>query len=73
MTANKPKILFVLSSHETDDAYCQEFYRTKKDLWKSTEKLASFLGRAKDFDVIFVVGGFGRRHSLSLQSLHFMF
>lgn len=56
-----------------DDAYSQEFYRTKKDLWKSTEKLTSFLGRAKDFDVIFVVGGFGRRPSLSLQPLHFIF
>ena len=43
-----------------DDAYCQEFYNTKKDLWTSTEKLSSFLGRANEFDVIFIVGGFGR-------------
>ncbi|KAJ5811492.1 hypothetical protein N7474_007793, partial [Penicillium riverlandense] len=48
-----------------DDAYCQEFYRTKEDLWKSTEKLASFIGRAKDFDVIFVVGGFGPMYDLA--------
>lgn len=44
-----------------DDAYCQEFYNTKKDLWTETEKLSSFLGRANDFDAIFVVGGFGRK------------
>jgi len=44
-----------------DDAYCQEFYNTKKDLWTTTEKLSSFLGHAKEFDVIFVVGGFGRK------------
>lgn len=43
-----------------DDAYCQEFYKTKQDLWTKTEKLSTFLGRAKEFDVIFIVGGFGR-------------
>jgi hypothetical protein len=56
-----------------DDAYCQEFYRTKENLWKSTEKLSSFISRAKEFDAIFVVGGFGRRSSLLLQSSHFIF
>ncbi|KAL7940405.1 class I glutamine amidotransferase-like protein [Trichoderma barbatum] len=29
------------------------------DIWKTTEQLSSMIGRAKDFDVIFVVGGFG--------------
>jgi hypothetical protein len=43
-----------------DDAYCQEFYTTKKDLWTVTDKLSTFLGREKEFDVIFIVGGFGR-------------
>ena len=43
-----------------DDAYCQEFYKTKKDLWTSTEKLSSFLGRASEFAAIFIVGSFGR-------------
>jgi len=101
MTSNKPKILFVLSSHPNgwylpefahpyqvlaphvevivasplgtstvdpisverfkDDSYSQEFYKTKKNLWQTTEKLSSFLGSAKTFDAIFVVGGFGRR------------
>jgi putative intracellular protease/amidase len=45
-----------------DDAYCQEFYQTKKDLWTTTKKLSSLLGHAKEFDVIFVVGGFGRTY-----------
>ncbi len=44
-----------------DDAYCQEFYNTKKDLWTTTETITSFLGRASEFDVIFIVGGFGRK------------
>jgi len=48
-----------------DDAYCQEFYNTKKDLWTSTEKLSSFLGHAREFDVIFVVGGFGPMYDLA--------
>jgi hypothetical protein len=43
-----------------DDEYCQEFYNTKENLWTSTEKLSSMLGRANEFEVIFVVGGFGR-------------
>jgi len=48
-----------------DDAYCQEFYNTKQSLWTSTEKLSSFLGRAEDFDVIFIVGGFGPMYDLA--------
>lgn len=48
-----------------DDAYCLEFYTTKKDLWTTMEKLNSFLGRAKEFDVIFVVGGFDRKPSFT--------
>ena len=43
------------------DAYCVEFAQTKQKLWTETEKLDSFLGRAKEFDAIFYVGGFGRK------------
>lgn len=42
-----------------DDAYCQEFFKTKKDLWTKTALLSEFVGRAAEFDVIFIVGGFG--------------
>lgn len=44
-----------------DDEYAQDFYKTKKSLWTNTDKLSSYLGRAQEFDVIFVVGGFGRK------------
>lgn len=43
-----------------DDEYAQDFFKNKKDLWTTTDKLSSYLGRAEEFDVIFVVGGFGR-------------
>ncbi|KAH8657197.1 putative parkinson disease 7 domain-containing protein 1 [Tricladium varicosporioides] len=42
-----------------DDAYCMEFAQTKEKLWTETEKLESFLGRAKEFTAILYVGGFG--------------
>ena len=38
-----------------------DFKNTKEALWMNTEKLEEFTGRAKEFDSIFVVGGFGRR------------
>lgn len=47
-----------------DDVYCQEFFNTEKDLWTNTQKLDAFLGRANEFDVIFIVGGFGRKSQL---------
>jgi putative intracellular protease/amidase len=43
-----------------DDASAVEFKDTKSDLWTKTEKLESFLGRAKEFTAILYVGGFGR-------------
>ncbi|TVY81663.1 Glutamine amidotransferase-like class 1 domain-containing protein [Lachnellula suecica] len=42
-----------------DDEYCMEFANTKEKLWMETPKLESFVGRAKEFTAIFVVGGFG--------------
>ena len=38
-----------------------EFLNTKSALWKNTEKLSSFVGRAGEFDAIFYVGGHGRK------------
>lgn len=53
-----------------DDAYCQEFYRSKKFLWETTDKLSSYLGRAEDFDVIFIGGGFGRKIPTSIPHFY---
>ncbi|KAN0098252.1 ThiJ/PfpI family protein [Hyaloscypha variabilis] len=41
------------------DAYSVEFLNTKQELWEHTEKLETFLGKAKDFAAILYVGGFG--------------
>jgi hypothetical protein len=46
-----------------DDAYLMDFVATKQLLWRKTEKLDNFLGKAKEFDIIFYVGGFGRMFS----------
>ncbi|KAI5463894.1 putative chaperone protein HSP31 [Mariannaea sp. PMI_226] len=51
-----------------EDAYCQEFFNTKKDLWTTTERISSYLGRAKEFDVVFVVGGFGPMYDLATDT-----
>jgi hypothetical protein len=44
-----------------DDAYCMEFAKTQQKLWLETEKLETFLGRAKEFASVFYVGGLGRK------------
>lgn len=44
-----------------DDAQCVEFKNTKEDLWKNTEKLDNFIGKAAEFDALFYIGGFGRK------------
>ncbi len=38
-----------------------KFLKEQESLWKNTEKLSSFTGKAKDFDAIFFVGGHGRK------------
>lgn len=43
-----------------DDDESQKFLKEKESLWKNTEKLESFKGRAGEFDAIFFVGGHGR-------------
>lgn len=43
-----------------DDPVSVKFLETKESLWKQTEKLDSFLGRAGEFEAIFFVGGHGR-------------
>lgn len=48
-----------------EDAEAQKFLKEKESLWKNTEKLASFKGKADQFDAIFYVGGHGRMYSSS--------
>lgn len=43
-----------------DDPVSVKFLQTKESLWKQTEKLDSFLGKAGEFEAIFFVGGHGR-------------
>ena len=44
-----------------NDKESQEFLKTKSHLWKNTEKLESFVGKEREFDAIFYVGGHGRK------------
>ncbi|KAI9674088.1 MAG: hypothetical protein M1817_001906 [Caeruleum heppii] len=47
------------------DQAAMDFLNNKSDLWKGTEKLSSFVGKAKDFDAIFYVGGHGPMFDLA--------
>ncbi|KAF4631586.1 hypothetical protein G7Y89_g6545 [Cudoniella acicularis] len=42
-----------------EDPVCIKFLKNRNALWENTEKLESFLGRAKEFEAIFFVGGHG--------------
>ncbi|CAG8958306.1 hypothetical protein HYFRA_00000661 [Hymenoscyphus fraxineus] len=48
-----------------DDPISVNFLKERESLWKQTNKLSSFLGRAGDFDAIFFVGGHGPMFDLS--------
>lgn len=48
-----------VEAFKADEESCK-FLKEKESLWKNTEKLSSFVGKAKDFDAIFFVGGHGR-------------
>jgi hypothetical protein len=50
-----------------EDAESTKFLKEKESLWKNTEKLSSFLGKAGQFDGIFYVGGHGRKLSSLTQ------
>lgn len=47
------------------DQVSTNFLNTQSDLWKKTEKLSGFVGRAKEFDAIFYVGGHGPMFDLA--------
>lgn len=42
------------------DAEASKFLREKESLWKNTEKLSDFVGKADEFAAVFYVGGHGR-------------
>ncbi|KAK8055053.1 ThiJ/PfpI family protein [Apiospora rasikravindrae] len=47
------------------DAESQEFLKTKTDVWKSTQKLSTFRGKAAEFDALFYPGGHGPMFDLA--------
>ena len=44
-----------------DDAASVSFLKSKETLWKNTEKIEKFLGRAQEYDALFFCGGHGRK------------
>ena len=42
-----------------------DFYKNNSQVWKNTEKLSSFVGKANEFDAIFYVGGHGPMYDLA--------
>ncbi|EHK97030.1 Class I glutamine amidotransferase-like protein [Glarea lozoyensis ATCC 20868] len=48
-----------------DDKVSTQFLKEKESLWKNTEKLSDFLGKAKEFEAIFFVGGHGPMFDLA--------
>lgn len=51
-----------------DDKASVDFLNSKQSLWKNTEKLSDFVGRANEFDAIFFVGGHGRESAWLLAT-----
>ncbi|GAB7366190.1 hypothetical protein MBLNU230_g7750t1 [Neophaeotheca triangularis] len=51
-----------------EDAEAQKFLNEKESLWKNTQKLSNFVGKAKDFDAVFYVGGHGPMFDLATDS-----
>ncbi|KAI9848394.1 MAG: hypothetical protein M1837_000188 [Sclerophora amabilis] len=56
-----------VESSKSDEASV-DFLNNKSALWKNTEKLSSFLGRANEFAAIFYVGGHGPMFDLATSS-----
>merc|ERR1712098_482890 len=51
-----------------EDDVSVKFLKENENLWKQTEKLDSFLGRAGEFDAIFFVGGHGPMFDLATST-----
>lgn len=58
-----------MSVETRTDKVSQRFWRNSSSLWEETEKLEKFLGRAKDFDAILIVGGVGRKDSKAINAI----
>ncbi|KAK4448478.1 class I glutamine amidotransferase-like protein [Podospora aff. communis PSN243] len=52
-----------------EDASSTSFLANKKSLWENTEKLSTFLGRADEFDAVFVPGGHGPMFDLAVDEM----
>ncbi|KAI9706143.1 MAG: hypothetical protein M1812_008252 [Candelaria pacifica] len=48
-----------------EDKVSTEFLDNSESVWKNTEKLSNFVGRAKEFDAVFYVGGHGPMFDLA--------
>ena len=48
-----------------DDEVSLNFHKNNYTLWKNTKKLSSFIGKAKNYDAIFFVGGHGPMFDLA--------
>ncbi|EXJ72001.1 uncharacterized protein A1O5_04504 [Cladophialophora psammophila CBS 110553] len=50
------------------DEVSSQFWEKQSALWKNTEKLSNFLGKAPDFVAIFYVGGHGPMYDLATDA-----
>jgi putative intracellular protease/amidase len=46
-------------SFAADDKISMDFFHNHKDVWEKTERISDYLGRANEFDAVFVPGGHG--------------
>ncbi|KAK6841203.1 hypothetical protein PG989_010239 [Apiospora arundinis] len=56
-----------VKAFEGDDESVQ-FLKTKSDVWKNTQKLSTFKGRAGEFDALFYPGGHGPMFDLATDA-----
>lgn len=52
----------------TKDDVSVNFHQTKQSLWENTAKIESFLGKADEFDAVFVPGGHGPMFDLATDA-----
>ncbi|KAK5046193.1 hypothetical protein LTR84_008650 [Exophiala bonariae] len=57
-----------MSDQVDDDDLLTRNFLLKKESWRSSEKLANFLGRADEFEAVFYVGGWGPMFDLATDS-----
>ncbi|MCJ1465895.1 hypothetical protein MMC07_004514 [Pseudocyphellaria aurata] len=56
-----------IEAFKSDEA-SQNFLTNKTDLWKNTQRLSEFVGKAGDYDALFYVGGHGPMFDLATDS-----